>query len=184
MAGKSNWRAAAVEEEVRQRRLLATAPRVVQELYWRRYNLLRGRRRMPAALGELAARAWPESGPPNAAVELAVVEAAWHRVLPAEFSDAARVEGFRRGRLRVAAMSAAARFVLERQLGSTLLVALNAALGNGLRGRQVVGIDFRLEPEQRSKAPRRPRMNAVKRDGNTAAQRKPTTLRRDRDIDA
>lgn len=90
-------------------------------------------------LGDLAATAWPEAAQ---AIDGTVrrIDSAWQRVLPAEYAEAARVEGFRSGRLLVSVDSAATRYVLERQLGDKIREALNAELGSN----EISRIEFRL----------------------------------------
>lgn len=118
---------------------LAGATRAEQEIFWRGYNQRRSRRRAPAALAELVAGAVPQLPPGRRRVDRRV-EAAWLRVLPAEYADATRVEVFQSGRLRVGVAGAAVRYVLERQLGAVLLAAVNKELGSALVSR----IEFRL----------------------------------------
>lgn len=113
---------------------VADAPRDVQEEFWRRYNFVPWRRRLPAALGDLLAKAWPESAGQKSGL-LDRVEAAWLRALPAEYADLTKVEGLTGGRLRILVDSAATRFVLERQLGGVLVAAVNEAMGTQDVGR-------------------------------------------------
>lgn len=126
---------------------LESAPRAVQELFWRRYNQTSWRTRPPASLQELLdavttdARLQP-SGP------LDEIRAAWQRLVPSEFRESAGVEGFSAGRLRVVADSAATRYVLGRQLGQALIDALNTAIGSEVIKR----IDFRLGHQAKDKA--------------------------------
>lgn len=107
---------------------VADAPRDVQEAFWRRYNFVPWRRRLPAALGDVLAKAWPESAGKKSGL-LDRVEAAWLRALPAEYAELTKVEGLTGGRLRISVDSAATRFVLERQLGGSLVAAVNEAMG-------------------------------------------------------
>ena len=107
---------------------LSAAPRGVQEEFWRRYNFVPWRRRLPAALGDVLAWAWPESAAKKSGL-LDRVEAAWLRALPAEYAELTKVEGLTGGRLRISVDSAATRFVLERQLGGSLVAAVNEAMG-------------------------------------------------------
>ncbi len=118
---------------------LAGASRVLQSVFWQRYNCERARRRLPATLGELTATAWPESATARDAATRRV-DAAWQRVLPAQYADSAKVETFRAGRLQIRVDSAATRYVLERQLNGILLNAINAELGSS----EVVRIDYQL----------------------------------------
>ncbi len=117
-----------------QREGLSSAPPGVQEEFWRRYNFVPWRRRLPAALGDLLAKAWPESAGQKSGL-LDRVEAAWLRALPAEYADLTKVEGLTGGRLRILVDSAATRFVLERQLGGSLVAAVNEAMGASDVGR-------------------------------------------------
>lgn len=127
--------------EILAREGLAAAPQAEQESFWRNYNQRRSRRRPPATLGDLVAKACPDLPKANRPVDRKV-ESAWLRVLPAEYADATRVEGFQGGRLRVRVNGAAVRFVLERQLGPVLLQAVNIELGSPMVSR----IEFRLSP--------------------------------------
>lgn len=138
-----------------------SAPLPMQEAFWRRYNLNRTRRKPPAALGELVERACPDLGQQNDTT-LRRIESAWKRVLPAEYADASRAEGFQAGRLRVVVDSASTRYVLERQLGGVLKDAVNAVLGSA----QVSRIEFRIgRPEEAASVKTR----RVKRSRGTKA---------------
>jgi hypothetical protein len=118
---------------------LENAPRALQELFWRRYNQTTWRARRPASLQELLdsvakdARLQP-AGP------LDELKAAWRRIVPEEFQRSTRIEGLSVGRLRVAVDSAATRYVLGRQIGPSLVDALNAAIGLEV----VKRIDYRI----------------------------------------
>jgi Dna[CI] antecedent DciA-like protein len=118
---------------------LESAPRAIQELFWRRYNQTTWRTRPPSSLQDLLdavaadARLQP-AGP------LDDIRAAWEQLVPSEFRRSARVEGLSAGRLRVVADNAATRYVLGRQWGQGLIDALNAAIGL----EAIKRIDFRL----------------------------------------
>ncbi len=118
---------------------LENAPPAVQELFWRRYNQARSRRRPPLSLQELLDVVTKDSRL-QPAEPLDEVAAAWQGAVPEEFQKLTRVEGLSGGRLRVAVDSAATRYVLGRQMGQTLIDALNTSVGSQV----VQRIDFRL----------------------------------------
>lgn len=118
---------------------LTSATPQAQEEFWRRYNFVPWRRRLPASLGDVIQKAWPETSGKKSGMGDRLASA-WQRVLPAEYAESARVESFAGGRLRVTVDSAATRFVLERQLGEVLVSAVNQEVGSQVVNR----IEYRV----------------------------------------
>lgn len=118
---------------------LSAATPQAQEEFWRRYNFTPWRRRLPAALGDVVQRVWPETAGKKSGLAERLA-AAWQRVLPAEYAESAKVDGYTGGRLKVLVDNAATRFVLERQLGDVLIAAVNQEVGS----QAVQRIDYRV----------------------------------------
>lgn len=122
---------------------LDSAPRTLQEMFWRRYNQTSWRSRPPSSLQELLDAVAKDSRLQPAG-PLDEIRAAWQQLAPSEFQGSASIEGLSSGRLRVVTDSAAIRYVLGRQWGQALIDALNTAIGSEVIKR----IDFRLGHQQ------------------------------------
>lgn len=119
---------------------LEHAPAAVQEAFWQQHNFGRRlARRRPVKLGDLAADAALRGTLGRAAGRLDQLAEAWRVVVPAMYLSETRIAFFRDGRLDVVVRTAAARFVLERQLGERLLSRLNQEIS----GFRVSRISFR-----------------------------------------
>lgn len=131
---------------------LENASPAVQELFWRRYNQTPWRRRPPSSLQELLDAVTKDSRLQPAG-PLDKIKAAWIRVVPEEFHKASLVEGFSGGRLRVAVDGSSTKFVLGRQMGQTLINALNATIGTEVVQRIDYRLGLRTEGNQKTSAP-------------------------------
>lgn len=134
------------------------APPGVQEAFWRSHNLSPRQRKLPAVLGDLLPRVWPESGR-RAGALVRRIAAAWQRALPAEYAAKSAVEGLTGGRLKVRVDGAATRFVLERHLGEMLIAAVNRQVGE----EAVQRIDFRLDSMPGRRVPEKARKKSTRK---------------------
>lgn len=114
---------------------ILSAPPLMQEAFWRSYNLPARKKRSPTRLGDVASGYVDTINDEPA--ELRRLDEAWRQALPGNLSSSAAVVGFKGGCLEVAVQGAAVQYALSRQWGDGLIELLNNILGQKLV-RQIV----------------------------------------------
>ena len=123
---------------------LLIAPRDCQRAFWQQYN--RRWRHWVPKLGDVAFDIVSDQSI-RAARRLDRLSELWLEVVPVKYRDLTRVESFRAGRLWVSVDCAATRYYLGRQVGGSLVAALNQRMEEGATGRRIVRverIDYRV----------------------------------------